>query len=158
MNKNLSSGLLVISIASTAILTGCAGGAMSNGETRAVIGAIVGSEIGKEFGGGKGKKVSRLLGAAIGGYIGASLGRPLDGYDQQNINQAMSTAPDNSRVRWQNNQSGANYTITPTSSYQASVNQTPTKCRNYTMNVNMGGTPQFVQGKACMVNGQWVNA
>ena len=158
MNKNLNSGLLVVSIISTGFITGCAGGAMSNSETRAVIGAVIGSEIGKEFGGGHGKKVSRLIGAAIGGYIGASLGRPLDGYDQRNIHQAMSTAPDNRKVRWQNNQSGASYAITPTSSYHSSVNQAPAKCRNYTMTVDMGGTPQFVQGKACMVNGQWVNA
>ena len=158
MNKNLKSGLLAVSIISTGFITGCAGGAMSNSETRAVIGAVIGSEIGKEFGGGKGKKVSRLLGAAIGGYIGATLGRPLDGNDQRNLHQAMSSAPDNSRVRWQNNQSGVTYAITPTSSYQAAVNNTPAQCRNYTMTVDMGGTPQFVQGKACMVNGQWVNA
>lgn len=158
MNKNLSCGLLVASIASTALLTGCAGGSMSSSETRAAIGAVIGSEIGKEFGGGHGKRVTRLLGAAIGGYIGANLGRPLDGYDQQNINQAMSSAPDNSQVRWQNNNSGAQYAITPTNSYQASINQAPAKCRNYTMTVDMGGTPQFVRGKACKVNGQWVNA
>ena len=158
MNKNLNSSLLALSIVSTGLITGCAGGSMSNSETRAAIGAVIGSEIGKEFGGGHGKRVTRLLGAAIGGYIGANLGRSLDGNDQQYINRAMSTAPDNSRVRWKNNQSGANYAITPTNSYQASVNQSPTQCRNYTMTVDMGGTPQFVKGKACMVNGQWVNA
>ena len=153
MNKNLSSSLLIASIVSTGLITGCAGGPMSNSETRAVIGTIIGSEIGKEFGGGHGKRVSRILGAAIGGYIGASLGRPLDSYDQRNVHQAMSTAPNNRKVRWKNNQSGAHYAITPTSTYQASVNQTPAQCRNYTMTVDMGGTPQFVQGKACMVNG-----
>lgn len=158
MNKNLNSRLLVTTIASALFLTGCAGSNMSSRETNAVIGSIIGAEIGKEFGGGHGKRVTRLLGAAIGGYIGANLGQPLDGYDQRNIHQAMSTAPDNSRVRWQNNQSGAQYAFTPTRSYQSSVNQTPAKCRNYTMTVDMGGTPQFVQGKACMVNGQWVNA
>ena len=158
MNKSLSSSLLVTSMISAGFLTGCAGSPVSNSETRAIVGAIVGSEIGKEFGGGSGKRVSRILGAALGGYIGANLGRPLDGYDNRNINQAMSTAPDNRKVRWKNNQSGAQYAITPTSTYQASVNQAPTQCRNYTMTVDMGGSPQFVQGKACLVNGQWVNA
>jgi surface antigen len=158
MKKNLNSSLLISTIASAIFITGCAGGAMSSRETTAVIGSIIGSEIGKEFGGGHGKRVTRLIGAAIGGYIGANLGRPLDGNDQRNIHQAMSTAPDNSKVRWQNNQSGAQYAITPTNSYQSSVNQTPAQCRNYTMTVDMGGSPQFVQGKACMVNGKWVNA
>ena len=157
MKKNLNSSLLIASVLSTGLITGCAGGAMSSSETNAVIGSIIGSEIGKEFGGGHGKRVTRLLGAAIGGYIGASLGRPLDSYDQRNIHQAMSTAPDNSKVRWQNGQSGAQYAITPTNSYQAQVNQAPRQCRNYTMTVDMGGTPQFVKGRACMVNGQWVN-
>lgn len=158
MKKKLSSSLLITTVVSITFITGCGGNGMSRGETNAVIGAIIGSEIGKQFGGGHGKRVTRLLGAAIGGYIGASLGRPLDGYDQSNINQAMSTAPDNSRVRWQNNNSGAQYAITPTNSYQTSVNQAPAQCRDYTMTVDMGGTPQFVQGRACMVNGQWVNA
>ena len=158
MKKNLSSALLITSIVSTGFLTGCAGGTMSSGETRAIIGAVVGSEVGKEFGGGSGKRITRIIGAALGGYLGASLGRSLDGNDQRTLNQAMSTAPDNRRVRWKNNQSGADYTITPTSTYQGTVNHAPAQCRNYTMTVDMGGTPQFVKGKACMVNGQWVNA
>ncbi|MGB1310480.1 MAG: hypothetical protein ACPG47_04680 [Leucothrix sp.] len=157
MNKNLSNSLLVATIVSTGFVTGCAGGSMSSGETRAAIGAVIGSEIGKEFGGGHGKRVTRLIGAAIGGYIGANLGRPLDSYDQRNVNNAMSSAPNNRKVRWKNEQSGANYEIIPTSTYQASVNQAPARCRNYTMTVDMGGTPEFVKGKACMVNGQWVN-
>ena len=158
MKINLNSSLLVASMLSTSLLTGCVGGGMSSGETRAAIGAVIGSEIGKEFGGGHGKRVTRLIGAAIGGYIGANLGRPLDSYDTRNINQAMSTAPDNRKVRWKNNQSGAQYAITPTSTYQSSINQTPAQCRNYTMTVDMGGSPEFVQGKACLVNGKWVNA
>ena len=158
MNKNLSSSLVIATIVSAALLTGCAGGTVKKSEMTAVLGAIVGSEIGKEFGGGSGKRVTRILGAALGGFIGASLGRPLDNNDQRNVYQAMNSAPDNSQVNWRNNQSGAQYAITPTSTYQQTINQAPTQCRNYTMTVNMGGSPEFVNGRACMVNGEWVKA
>lgn len=158
MFKTLKTGALVASLSSVVLLSGCAGSGMSNSETSAVVGSIVGGAIGREFGSGHGRTVTTILGAAIGGYIGSSLGRNLDTYDNSQVNTALTNTPDNREVRWNNNNSGANYAFTPTNSYQTSVNNRPTKCRNYTMLVDMGGRPERVQGKACMVNGQWVNA
>lgn len=158
MTNSLKNGVLATSLCSVMFLSGCAGTGMSSSESNAVIGTIVGGAIGREFGGGHGRRVTTILGAAIGGYLGASLGRNLDGHDQSNVNKALQSAPDNRQVRWNNNNSGASYAFTPTNSYQTTVNNRQTKCRNYTMLVDMGGSPQRVQGKACMVNGQWVNA
>ena len=158
MLKKLKTGALLASFSSVIILSGCAGSGMTSGETSAVVGAVVGGAIGREFGSGSGRRVTTLLGAALGGYLGSTLGRSLDGYDTNNVNTALNSTPDNRQVRWNNNNSGANYTFTPTSSYQTQVNNKPTKCRNYTMLVDMGGQPERVQGKACMVNGQWVSA
>ena len=158
MLKTLKTGALVASLSSVVLLTGCAGSGMSNSETSAVVGTIVGGAIGREFGGGHGRTVTTILGAAIGGYIGSTLGHNLDGYDNNHVNTALNNTPDNRQVRWNNNNSGTNYAFTPTNSYQTSVNNRPTKCRNYTMLVDMGGSPERVQGKACMVNGKWVNA
>lgn len=158
MTYSFKKGVLVASLSSAVLLSGCAGTGMSNSESSAVIGSIVGGAIGREFGGGHGRRVTTILGAAIGGYIGASLGRNLDSYDQNHVNTALNNTPDNRQVQWNNSNSGTHYAFTPTSSYQTSVNNSPTRCRDYTMLVDMGGTPERVKGVACFVNGQWVNA
>lgn len=158
MTYSFKQGTLAASLCSIMLLSGCAGTGMSNSETNAVVGSIVGGAIGRKFGGGHGRRVTTILGAAIGGYLGATLGRNLDRNDQGHVNTALQSTPDNQQVRWNNNNSGASYEFTPTSSYQTTVNNRQTKCRNYTMLVDMNGQPQRVQGKACMVNGQWVNA
>lgn len=158
MKNIITKSMLAVALSSTAVLSGCAGSGMTDSETRAIVGAVIGSTIGGEFGGGKGRKVTKLLGAALGGYIGATLGRNLDGNDQSHVNTALSTTPDNRQVKWNNSNTGAQYAFTPSRSYQTTVNKKPTQCRNYTMLVDMGGSPQRVQGKACMVNGQWVTA
>lgn len=158
MKQILSKTLLVTTISTATLLTGCAGSSLTDGETRAVIGAVVGSAIGGEFGKGKGRRVTKLLGAALGGYLGATLGRDFDNIDQSHVNTALNNTPDNRQVRWNNGNTGAQYAFTPSKSYQTTVNQTPTQCRNYTMLVDIDGQPQRVQGKACLVNGQWINA
>ena len=158
MKKVLSKTLLAASISATVILSGCAATGMTDGETRAVVGAVIGSAVGGEFGKGDGRRVTKLLGAALGGYLGATLGRNLDNSDKSYVDTAMNNTPDNRQVRWNNSNTGANYAFTPSQSYQATVNQAPTQCRNYTMLVDMGGQPERIKGKACLVNGQWVNA
>lgn len=158
MFQSIKKTTIVTTVASAILLSGCAGTGMSNSETRAVMGSIVGGAIGREFGKGRGSHVATILGAAVGGYLGASLGRDLDSYDQGHVTTALSSTPDNRPVRWNNSSSGANYSFTPTQTYQSTINNRPTQCRHYTMLVDMGGTPQRVKGKACMVNGQWVTA
>ena len=158
MKKAISKSILVATVSTAAILGGCAGSSITDGESRAIIGAVIGSSIGGEFGKGDGRRVTKLLGAALGGYLGATLGRDLDSFDQSHVNTALNNTPDNRQVRWNNSNSGANYAFTPSKSYQATVNQAPRQCRNYTMLVDMGEQPQRIHGKACLINGQWVNA
>jgi len=158
MNNIITKSMLTLTISSAAILSGCAGSSITDGEARAVVGAVIGSTIGGEFGKGNGRKVTKLLGAAVGGYLGATLGRDLDSVDQSHVTTALNNTPDNRQVRWNNSNTGAQYAFTPSQSYESTVNQQPTQCRNYTMLVDMGGSPERVQGRACMVNGQWVNA
>lgn len=158
MIRTFKTGALVATLGSAILITGCAGSTMSNSETSAVVGTIVGGVIGREFGEGRGRDVMTVIGAAVGGYIGSNIGRNLDANDQRYVTTALNNTPDNRQVRWNNSNSGANYAFTPTNSYQAQVNNKPTKCRNYTMLVDMDGKPERVTGKACMVNGQWVTA
>ncbi len=158
MNNGITKIMLVATLASATAIAGCAGSTMSNSETTAVIGTIVGAAAGREFGKGNGRKLATLVGAGLGGYLGANLGRTLDSYDQNNINTSLSNTPDNRPVNWNNQNTGANYTFIPTNTYQGQVNQQPARCRDYTMRVMMDGAPQNVQGRACLVNGQWVNA
>ncbi|PID45664.1 MAG: hypothetical protein CSB47_07690 [Proteobacteria bacterium] len=158
MVRTLKKGAFVVALSAIVTLSGCTNSGMSNSETRAVVGSIVGGAIGREFGGGRGRHVMTALGAAVGGFIGANIGREFDTYDQNHINTALQNTPDNRQVRWNNRNSGATYVFTPTSSYQTSVNNRPTRCRSYTMLVDMEGSPQRVQGRACYVNGRWLAA
>lgn len=158
MNNSITKSMLIATLASATIIAGCAGSTMSNRETSAVIGTIVGAAAGNEFGKGNGRKLATLLGAGLGGYLGANLGRNLDSYDQNYVNTSLSNTPDNRQVSWNNQNTGASYAFTPTNTYQGQVNQQPARCRDYTMRVMMDGAPQNVQGRACLVNGQWVNA
>jgi len=158
MKKVISKTLLIATVSTATILSGCAGSSLTEGEARTLVGAVIGGAIGGEFGDGDGRRVTKVLGAALGGYLGATLGRNLDNVDQSHVSTALNNTPDNRQVRWNNGNTGAQYAFTPSRSYQTTVNQAPTQCRNYTMLVDMGGQPQRVQGKACLVNGQWVNA
>ena len=156
--KTLTTSLITITLASTAVLSGCAGS--SNEQTSTIVGSVIGGAAGYQFGKGDGKKVATVLGAIAGGLIGGNVGRGLDQQDQQRVNQTLETAPRNQKVAWNNPTTKTNYEFTPvTEKYQGNVNGQATQCRDYVMDVFIDGRMQQVNGRACKNNqGQWINA
>ncbi len=147
-----------IVMASTAVLSGCAGA--SREQTSTIVGSVLGGAAGYQFGKGKGKRVATVLGAIAGGMIGGNVGRGLDQQDQQRVNQTLETSPRNQKVVWNNPNTQTNYEFTPvTEKYQGNVNGQATQCRDYVMDAFIDGRMQQVNGRACKNNnGQWVNA
>jgi surface antigen len=129
---------------------------ISNQEIGAVTGGALGGVLGNQIGGGTGKVAATIVGVMAGALIGGSIGRTMDKVDAANLNQALESHPDHSASTWVNPNTQNHYTVTPTRTYNSTVDDTTVPCRTYTMQAIIDGKSQFVTGRACRVNGQWV--
>jgi len=115
-------------------------------------GAVVGGVVGSTIGGGTGRTVAIVAGAIAGGMLGNRIGQKLDEADRMKAAQALETAPTGQRTAWKNPDSGEQYAITPTRTYEASG----TPCRDFTFVGNVDGKSETVQGTACrQSDGTW---
>ena len=131
-------------------ITGCT---ITREQGGAAAGAVVGGVVGSQIGGGSGQDVATALGIIGGAILGASLGRSFDQLDAMNTQRALETAPTNQTSSWVNPDSGNQYTITPTRTFQTSSDQ---YCREYQTTVTIGGELQKGYGTACrQPDGQW---
>ncbi len=153
----ITSGLIALTLSSSALLTGC--GATSNEQSHTILGSVVGGAIGRQFGKGDGKHAMTILGAVVGGMVGGQAGRRLDAKDQQKVSRSLETTPNYQKVAWNNPKTNTQYEFTPINKYQGRVNGTQTQCRDYVMDAWIDGRMQQVNGRACKNNrGQWINA
>ena len=119
----------------------------------AAAGAVVGGVVGSQIGGGSGQDVATALGIIGGALVGASLGRSFDQLDAMNTQRALETSPTNQTSSWVNPDSGNQYAITPTKTFQTNNNQ---YCREYQTTVTVAGKQQQGYGTACrQPDGQW---
>lgn len=147
MNKLLISATIVIALSQVAACT------VSREQGGAAAGAVVGGVVGSQIGGGHGQDIATALGIIGGALVGASLGRSFDQLDANNTNRALETTKTNQASSWVNPDSGNQYTITPTKTYQTQSNQ---YCREYQTSVTIGGELQKGYGTACrQPDGQW---
>jgi len=111
-------------------LAGCQNGATNDQQAAAAVGGLLGAVgggfVGREFGSGSGRTAATIAGSVIGGVLGAGAGLALtrqdDAFAQQTTQQALSTAPVNQPVQWQNPETG-NYgqVVATTPVYQQPV-------------------------------------
>ncbi|RME33077.1 MAG: glycine zipper 2TM domain-containing protein [Gammaproteobacteria bacterium] len=143
MNKTLAIAL----IAGTVALTGC------NKEQMGTLGgAAVGGLAGSQIGEGKGKLAATAVGVLAGALIGGSIGKSMDEVDRMKANQALETAPTGKTVSWTNPDSGSQYAVTPTKTYETSSGP----CREYTTEAIIGGKRETIYGTACrQPDGTW---
>jgi surface antigen len=118
-----------------------------------LIGGAAGGLIGNQFGKGSGKTAMTVLGAVAGVLIGGAIGRSMDPEDQGCVGQALEHSPDRHPVVWQNPSSGAQYQVTPVSTYEP---QPGVYCREYTSQAVIAGKRDQVTGTACrQPDGSW---
>ena len=132
-------------------LAGCATDP-SKEQVGAVTGAVLGGVLGAQVDKGSGRTAAIIGGTIIGGMIGGSVGRSMDDVDRMKANQTLETYPTHQSNTWSNPDRNAQYTMTPTRTYEAAG----TPCREYTMDAVIGGKTEKVYGTACrQPDGSW---
>jgi surface antigen len=117
-----------------------------------VSGAVIGGVVGSTIGGGTGRTVAIVAGTIAGAMLGNHIGKRMDEADRMKAAQALENAPTGQQTTWRNPDSGAQYTVVPTRTYEAGG----TPCRDFTVNATVEGKPETVKGKACrQADGTW---
>jgi len=139
--------MLAVILSSTLLLGACNKQDIG-GLSGAALGGLAGSQIGK----GKGSLAMAAAGA-LGGYmLGGSIGKSMDDTDRLNANQALETAHTGDRVTWHNPDTGSNYAVTPTNTYDTASGP----CREYTTEATIDGRRETIYGTACrQADGTW---
>ena len=140
---------IVFSLATLLLLTGCN---PTKQDIGTVVGAGSGAFIGSQIGGGTGKLAAVAIGTLLGGYIGGSIGQDMDELDQYKTQIALETNPTGSTMAWNNPDSGNDYSVTPTKTYESASGP----CRDYTTEAVIDGRAEIIHGTACRGDdGSW---
>jgi surface antigen len=132
-----------------------------------VIGGIVGGVVASEiFGGGvsyggrhhasQGRYAAPtaaiIAGTIAGAAIGGAVGRSMDETDRLKTAATLETVRTGVSSTWRNPDTGSQYAVTPTKTYEASSGP----CREYTIDALIGGKKEKVYGTACrQPDGSW---
>lgn len=134
----------------TFLLAGCQ--TPTKRDTGAALGGIAGGLLGNQVGKGKGRTAAIIIGTIAGAYIGGSIGQSMDENDQYRSQQALENNQVNQTSSWRNPDTGNNYDVTPTRTYQASTGP----CREYTTEAIINDQTETVYGNACrQLDGSW---
>jgi surface antigen len=145
--KRVSRNLLVLCVAAAATF-GCA----TREQTGQVIGGVAGAAAGTQVGGGSGRTAATIGGALIGAFVGGQVGSRMDEKDYQQTSMALENSQTGQSTQWVNPDSGNQYSIQPTRTYQADSGP----CRDYTMAAVIDGRNETVTGTACrQADGTW---
>ncbi len=146
----MKKGLFTASLAVTLLLGGCYTGTKQGIGT--ATGGALGGFVGSQIGGGSGKLAATAAGAIAGALIGSSVGQSMDDLDRLKAAQALESNQTGYATSWQNPDSRARYTMTPTRTYDTASGP----CRDFTTQVNMDGRAETVYGTACrQPDGTW---
>ena len=127
--------------------------ACTNEQSGTVIGGILGGAAGTQVGKGRGRTVATVVGAIAGGFIGGNVGRRMDETDRLKAQHSLETSRTNEPTSWHNPDTGSDYTLTPTRTYQSESGR---YCREYTTEVIVGGQREQAYGTACrQPDGSW---
>ena len=146
--------LILVGLVSLPLISGCA----SKMQTGTALGALTGGALAYGLGQDSSKKeLWTVLGIGLGAMIGQSIGQQLDERDQylmaQTFEFAMEKAPTNETAKWENPDTGARGTVTPTKTYSTTEG---TPCREFTTTVSIGGQGEQAYGTACrQADGSW---
>jgi surface antigen len=152
MSKHVVSTIIPAFLSSILLLTSCASPRGDNEAGGMIIGGILGGALGHEVGSGHGRTAATVLGAMIGTTIGGNVGRSMDIMDRIKVSHSLETVRTGVETRWRNPDTGYQYRVVPTRTYQR--NDVP--CREYTVNASIGGKTEQIYGTACrQADGSW---
>ena len=147
MNRVSLKSLLVLCVAATAMF-GCA----TREQTGQMIGGAAGAAAGTQVGSGSGRTAATIGGALLGAFVGGQIGNRMDERDYQQTSMALENSRTDQSTEWVNPDSGNQYSIQPTNTYQAATGP----CRDYTMRAVIDGRNEIVNGTACrQADGTW---
>ncbi|MES1926714.1 RT0821/Lpp0805 family surface protein [Salinisphaera sp. T31B1] len=148
MTKTIS--LVAAMLLSMATITGCAN--WQNSDTGTVLGGVAGGALGSQIGSGTGTTIATVVGTLAGAALGNRVGSRFDQRDRNQFGTALESNQTGNTSTWTNPDTNNNYSVTPTNTY----NSGSQPCRNFTMNANVDGKPEKVNGTACrQSDGTW---
>jgi surface antigen len=146
-------GLMFVSaVVFAVLLIGCE--TMTHGDEGAVIGGVVGGVVGAQVGDGSGQTAAIIIGTIAGSMIGRHIGESMDDTDRMMTARTLNDNRTNESATWINPDTGYEYSVTPTKTYD----QSGSPCREFTLNATVGGQEnQDVYGTACLqADGSWL--
>lgn len=146
-----SIGVPALALALT-ISAGCE--TMSQAEQAEVIGGVVGGVVGAQVGEGSGRTVAIIVGTLAGAMIGRQIGETMDDVDRMRTARSLNDSRTGQSTTWVNPDTGYEYTVTPTRTYEEGRGP----CREFSLNATVDGQPdQEVFGTACLqADGSWI--
>ena len=118
-----------------------------------VVGGALGGLGGAQIGSGRGRTAAIIGGTLLGGLIGQQVGRSIDRTDEMRAAQALEYSRTGQPTSWHNPDTGGDVTVVPERTYRTASNQ---YCREYTMNIIVGGRREKGYGTACrQPDGSW---
>ncbi|MDX1514684.1 MAG: glycine zipper 2TM domain-containing protein, partial [Gammaproteobacteria bacterium] len=139
MKKLAMAGVAAMAVA----LAGCQ--EVRNEQVGTVVGGGLGGLLGAQVGGGKGQIAAAVAGALVGAYLGGQVGKSMDEVDRMKANRALESTPTGQTSSWSNPDTGHQYTVTPTRTYQT---DSGAPCRDYTTEAIIDGRKEYVKGTA----------
>ena len=117
-----------------------------------VAGGAAGVAIGSQIGGGSGRTAAMIGGAVLGGLAGRAIGRHMDEQDRSMAAQALETRETHESTTWTNPDTGHEYTMTPTRTYD----EAGRPCRDFVTEAIIDGRQETLRGTACrQADGSW---
>lgn len=161
MNTNRSDGavqsvirsqLVLISAMALTFFSACE--TMTQAEQGEVIGGVIGGVVGAQVGDGSGQTAAIIIGTLAGAMIGRHLGETMDDVDRMQTARTLNDSRTGQSTTWVNPDTGYEYTVTPTNTFE----QSGGPCREFSLNATVGGQPdQELYGTACLqADGSWL--
>ena len=122
-----------------------------------LLGAALGGLLGSQLGSGTGNSVAIGAGVLAGGFLGNRVGKSLDcrdlAYHNGTAQSSFETQRTGTTSSWQNPDSGAAGTVTPTKTYQRNDG---VYCRDFDQTITVDGQTELAGGTACrQPDGSW---
>ena len=127
---------------------------MTQAEQGEIIGGVIGGVVGAQVGEGSGRDIAIIVGTLAGAMIGRQIGENMDQTDRMYTARTLNEARTGESTTWVNPDSGYEYTVTPTRTFEESGGP----CREFRLDATVGDQPdQEVYGTACLqADGSWL--